>query len=445
MLKGSNGLPITTNSSEALTAIERFIDASLRYGKDAIAILDAIAADPTCAIAQAYAATYYLTQESASTRSQAAPYLSEAQKYIAGATEGEQLYIRAVLAWAQGDIQQALDRHEEIAKKYPHDLLSVQMGQYHYFYVGNSMRLLMIAQKVLPAFRDNHYLYGMIAFGLEQCYRLEEAEAVGLRAVEINRHDPWAQHAVAHVMETQGRIDEGIAWMESFSDTWESCNSMLLTHNWWHIALYYLEKEDFPKVKALYDRYIWGRATKESSKDQVGAISLLLRLELRGIDVGSRWQELATYLSYRIGEHTLPFQDLHYVYALKKAERDELLQEMLLSAETYVNKALPFVQKVWREVTLPAMQGMVAHAQGNWIKAYAQIGAVLPRLHEVGGSHAQRDLFEQIYLDAWLRNEHNHTALRLLNKRVTSRRYIPLRSHELTLSYNTLGSVLKAS
>jgi tetratricopeptide (TPR) repeat protein len=445
MLKDSFGLPITTNSPETIAAINSFIDASLSYGKNAEVILEAVTADPTCAIAHAYAATYYLTQESTSTRSQAAPYLVEAQKYLEIATEREQLYTKAVIAWAQGDIQSAIALHEEIAKKYPRDLISVQMGQYHYFYVGNSMRLLMIAEKVLSANRDNHYLYGMIAFGLEQSYRLEEAEAVGRCALEINRHDPWAQHAVAHVMETQGRLDEGITWMESFSDTWESCNSMLFTHNWWHIALYYLEKSDFSKVLALYDQYIWGRATKASSKDQVGAISLLLRLELRGVDVGFRWQELAAYLSYRIYEHTLPFQDLHYVYALAKANQTELLEEMLLSMQAYANNALPFVQTIWREVTIPAARGMVAHAQGDWIKAIAQLGSVLPRLHEVGGSHAQRDLFEQVYLDAWLRNEHNHTALHLLNKRVTSRRFVPLPSHELTLKYNSLGLLLKAS
>ena len=74
--------------------------------------------------------------------------------------------------------------------------------------------LLAIAEKVLPANRENHYLYGMIAFGLEQCHRLDEAEAVGRMAVAMDRNDPWAQHAVAHVMEMQGRLEEGIAWNE---------------------------------------------------------------------------------------------------------------------------------------------------------------------------------------------------------------------------------------
>jgi hypothetical protein len=46
-------------------------------------------------------------------------------------------------------------------------------------------------------------------------------------------------------------------------------------------------------------------------------------------------------------------------------------------------------------------------------------------LYEIGGSHAQRDLFEQIYLDAWLRAEQNHEALHLLEKRIAARRHIP--------------------
>jgi len=62
----------------------------------------------------------------------------------------------------------------------------------------------------------------MLAFGLEQCHRLQEAEEVGRRAIAINCHDPWAHHAVAHVMETLCRFDEGIAWMESPADTLHS-------------------------------------------------------------------------------------------------------------------------------------------------------------------------------------------------------------------------------
>ncbi|MDM9384114.1 tetratricopeptide repeat protein [Chlorogloeopsis sp. ULAP01] len=403
MIKDSQGLAVTTDSPDAIAAINRFIDRALFYGKDAeIAILQAITADPTCALAHAYAAAYYLSQENRIAWQQAEAHLQVAQKNIAKITNREQLYVQAILAWANKEIDVAIALHEEITNKFPRDLISVQQGQYHYFYLGDKERLLQIAQKVLPGNLENHYLYGMVAFGLEQCHELAAAEAMGRKATAMNRYNPWAHHAVAHVLETQGRVDEGIAWMEAFADTWENCNSMLYTHNWWHIALYYLERGDTEKVLTLYDTHIWGRASKLSPKDQVGAISLLLRLELQGVNVGSRWQQLSSYLYPRIHEHALPFQDLHYVYAMAKAGLTDWVNQMLLSMEQYALSINPFLRQGWLEVAIPAAKGMVAHAKGDFNTAIAQLKPVLPRLHSVGGSHAQRVLFKQVYQDALL-------------------------------------------
>ncbi|MFN6570848.1 tetratricopeptide repeat protein [Dendronalium sp. ChiSLP03b] len=410
MLKDTQGLVVTTDSAKAIAAINHFIERSLGYGKDAeTVILQAITADPTCALAHAYAGAYYLTQESSKAWQQAQPYLQAAQQYLAKITNREQLYVQAILAWANKEIDVAIAFHEEITNQFPHDLISVQQGQYHYFYTGNQEKLLEIAQKVLSSNSEQHYLYGMVAFGLEQCHQLKAAEKMARIAIALNRYDPWAHHAIAHVMETQGRVDEGIAWMESFADTWENCNSMLYTHNWWHIALYYLELGNYQKVLSLYDTHIWERANKQSPKDQVGAISLLLRLELRGVDVGNRWQGISPYLYSRIDEHALPFQDLHYVYALAKARLHEWVNEMLQSMQYHALSINPFLRRSWLEVAIPAARGMVAHAKGDFNTTVAELKPVLSRLHEVGGSHAQRVLFGQVYQDAvLLAQKQNH-------------------------------------
>ncbi|WP_460205025.1 tetratricopeptide repeat protein [Scytonema sp. NUACC21] len=320
-------------------------------------------------------------------------------------TEREQLYIQAIAAWAAGAIDISIALHEEITQEFPRDLISVQQGQYHCFYLGDKERFLKIAQKVLKENRDNHYLYGMVAFGFEQCHKLAEAEALARLATTINRHDPWAHHAIAHVMETQGRVNQGIAWMESHADTWENCNSMLYTHNWWHIALYYLEQRDKEKVLNLYDTHVWGRAQKNSPKDQVGAIALLLRLELCGFQVGERWKELSGYLFPRLYEHALPFQDLHYVYALAKAGRSEWLIQMQQSMEKQVATANSYLRQHWFEVAIPAARGMVAHATGDWSTASTILKPLLPQLYKIGGSHAQRVMFERVYRDALLQTE----------------------------------------
>ncbi len=84
---------------------------------------------------------------------------------------------------------------------------------------------------------------------------------------------------------TRGRIDEGARFLESMTDTWTDLNSFMVTHLWWHLALFYLSQGRGRQVLELYDRHCWGIA-KDYSQDQVGAVSLLARCELAGIDVG---------------------------------------------------------------------------------------------------------------------------------------------------------------
>jgi len=57
----------------------------------------------------------------------------------------------------------------------------------------------------------------------------------------------------------------------------------------------------------VYDQQVWGRAEKQSPKDEVGATSLLSQLGLHGVNVGDRWQELSIYLYQRLGKHAPVF------------------------------------------------------------------------------------------------------------------------------------------
>lgn len=407
MLEDAQGLAVTTDSPLAICAINRLIDQSLSYGKHTeAAIWQGLAADHTCALIHAYAAAYWLSQESTSRRQQAIPHLKAAERSALEATDREQLYVQAIGAWAEGKIQRAIGLHEVIAQVFPRDVVSVQQGQYHYFYLGESDRLLQIAQKVLPINSNNAYLLGMVAFGLEQCNQLEVAEVMGRRATEMQRHNPWAHHAVAHVMETQGRVEEGIAWMSHLADTWDDCNPMLYTHNWWHVALYYLALGNTQKVLELYDTHLWRWPDRDVTKVQVGAIATLVRLELHGVEVGDRWRTLSTFLQPHLHDHALPFQDLHYIYALARAGRMDWVSEMLTSQQAYAATVHPSQRQRWDEIAIPSARGLVAHARADWSGTIDQLQPVLPRLQAIGGSQTQRALFGQLYRDALHKSQH---------------------------------------
>ena len=81
MLNVVQGLTITTNSPSVIAAINAYTEQCLSYGNRAEAcILEAIASDPECVLANTFAAAYYLSQENAKDAKIANSYLLQARK-----------------------------------------------------------------------------------------------------------------------------------------------------------------------------------------------------------------------------------------------------------------------------------------------------------------------------------------------------------------------------
>ena len=116
-------------------------------------------------------------------------------------------------------------------------------------------------------------------------------------------------------MLTEGRVEEGIAFLESVSASWRDLNSFMYTHNWWHLALFYLSKGRNEDALEIYDNHVWG-IEKNYSQDQIGATSLLARIEFSGVNVAGRWEDLAKYISKRSKDTTNPFNTMQYLFAL---------------------------------------------------------------------------------------------------------------------------------
>jgi hypothetical protein len=421
------GLPVSTGSAATVEAIDRFTAEFLGYGQNAGVIVPAAAADPGCALAQTLAGALHLFLESREAPKLAAPFLKAAA--AGSATARERAHLAAAEAWAAGETARAADLYAAIARELPRDLLAAKFAQYHLFNLGRLDEHLAVAEIAAAANADVAWAQGMLAFGLEQCHRLDEAERAGRRAVAMTADEPWAHHAVAHVMETQGRLDEGVAWLAAFAPLWSRCNSFMLTHNWWHLALFQIDREDHTAALDIYDRQVWG-VWKEYSQDQVNAASLLWRLELRGVDVGDRWRDVADHVEARGPEHVEPLLDLHYVYALARGRRDAALAALLASLDRHAETA----PARWREVALPAAEGVVAHARGDMKTAFARLDPLAARWGEIGGSHAQRDLFVQTWLDAALRAGESAPVRRVLEARAAARPGVAVHRRQLALA-----------
>jgi hypothetical protein len=401
------GNTVTLQDASSLAFVNDFVEGVIGCEARCVNIFKIADSEPS-ALVQACCAALHLFAESPDAPANAHPFLSRAQlnlKANPAVTLRERRFVAAIAAWAEGDVAHACRLHEEQAKEFPRDLVSLKLGQYHQFNRGDASAMLRLALACRAAATDVPYFHGMLAFGQEQCHQLEEAEQSARTGIRLCRKEPWAHHAIAHVMLTQGRVGEGREFMQSVSDTWTGLNSFMVTHNWWHQALFAIEQQDFDDALRLYDERVWGVA-KTYSQDQVNAVSLLSRLELRGVNVGDRWADVSAYLVSRTKDQVSPFLDLHYLYGLARAGKPEA-DALLRNIEVFAQKVASS-QPAWQAVALPAARGVLAHARGGFKQAANHLAEALPRLTEIGGSHAQRDWFAQLHRDAKSRSQANH-------------------------------------
>ncbi|MDT7834001.1 tetratricopeptide repeat protein [Aquabacterium sp. OR-4] len=437
--RDSFGNVIHVQRRDSVAAVAAFAEGFLAYEPRILAVLAAAEHD-TSLIVQACAAALWMFSESPAGPPQARAHLARARASVdAGApsSERERQFASAVQAWVQGDLAGALALHAQLAREHPRDLAAIKLGQYHAFNLGDAPTMLRLALPAQAAAPEVAHAHGLLAFAHEQCHHLPQAEACARRALALRAAEPWAEHAIAHVMLTDGRFAEGRDFLARASAPWQGLTSFMRTHNWWHLALFHLELGDDAAALALYDQQVWG-VDKTYSQDQVGAVSLLARLELAGVAVGERWQDLAEHLRQRVHDQVLPFLDLQYLYGLARAGRPEAetLRDAIVA---HAPQAPAAARRAWQQVAVPAAHGLLAHARGHWAEAAEALAAALPQLLRIGGSHAQRELFEQLWLDAAQRAGDAATVLNVLQPRLNAAPQSRRLARRLRTAHSALG------
>ncbi|NNE39724.1 MAG: tetratricopeptide repeat protein [Marinicaulis sp.] len=389
-------LPIAAADPKAAVGYDAYVQEFLSYGagiRDLFAVADAT---PEAPLLSAHAAALHLAFEGAEGWQAARPYIARMRQTIDAATEREKLFCAAVDAWAALDFSKALALLDELTVRWPADLCSIKWGQYHAFNLGDQAALLRFGDRAHLVHEETPYAHGMIAFALEQCHRLREAEEEGMRASEIAIDDAWAHHAIAHVMETEGRAADGARWLDHCAHTWEKKGVFIRDHNWWHAALFRLGLGRYDEALEIYDKRLWG-VWPEFPQEQIGAVSMLWRLEMRGLNVGDRWAPVVEQARARAGEHLFPFHDLHYVYALARAGEQHEAQAFEASLQRKAETKTGDAAYVWQSITAPAAAALIDFAQTRHQNAATKLKPLLNELHRVGGSHAQRHVFVEAY------------------------------------------------
>lgn len=343
------------------------------------------------------------------------------------ATTRERGHLAAIGAALEGHWHRAGRILEDISIDHAHDILALQAGHIIDFYIGDARMLRDRIARALPAWSPTmpgyHAVLGLYAFGLEECGDYARAEAVGRNGVELEPRDGWSQHAVAHVMEMQGREREGIAWMRENVAAW-SADSFFQVHNWWHLALFHLELGEIDEVLALFDGPIHG-ARSHVVLDMIDASAMLWRLQLRGIDVGARWQSVADGWAPLARAGNYAFNDVHAAMAFVGAGRLDALDELIETQRAVLGGDGDNVAFT-RDVGHPLVLALQAFGKGRYDETVRLIRDVRSIAHRFGGSHAQRSVLDLTLIEAALRGGQHNLAAALVAERLTTRPHSPL-------------------
>ena len=422
------GCAHTTTEATSIEAYETAVSQFNRYRGDPVATIDAaLVADPDFAGGHILRAEVHMSMWEHSVL----PAVTDARDRLNALgnrlNDRESQHAGAIRLWAEGDWNGARRALERLSMNYPRDMLALQIGHLTDFYHGDRDTLrgrVMRAAAHWTADVPNYgFVLGMRAFGQEECGAYGQAEEDGRHAIALEPDDCWAQHAVAHVMEMQGRQAEGIAWMESRRDSWAQEDNAFAFHNWWHTALYHLDQGWPEEALRLYDTLVHPTAS-EIQLEMVDASALLWRLHLMGVDCGTRWEELADNYD-QLGDFGFyVFNDMHALFAFTAAGRDTAA-DTVVAAATAAQVRDDTNARMTREVGLPILHAVRAFGARRYDETVDLLMPVRHAAHAFGGSHAQRDIIHRTLIEAAVRGGRTAVAQGLADERVALKPHCP--------------------
>ena len=414
----NRGVAVTVASRTALDHFETALSQMLSYTGDPVETIEmAIGEDPEFILGHCLRAHAGGVMADAAFCDHVRESVTAAEALADKADDRERKHISAARNWFEGNFDQATNILESALVDYPRDTLALLISHLFDFYRGDTHNLRDRIARVLPNYSSDSaeygYVLGMYAFGLEECNEYAIAEETGKKAVEMNAGDVWAIHAVAHVLEMQGRQDEGINWYESRVDDWSVDNGFAV-HNWWHLALYYLDLQQFDKVLDIYDSTIFDGTV---ALEMLDASALLWRLHLMEIDTGERWKVLSEKWAETIDQAGYYcFNDVHAVMAFVGSGRFDLADVMINQLKGGASNDNGSGSMI-RNVGLPVGEALVAFGKRNYDHCVEQLSGIRYTANQFGGSHAQRDVIAQTLIESAIRSNQLNYARALLAER----------------------------
>ena len=415
VLRDAYGLTLSTDSRAAVDAYDRGVRGQLAFAADTIDhFRAAVAADPDFALGRAALASALLLDEIIP---EAREQMQQAAAHPERLSPREQRHLEALRLFVSGRGPDAIPLMTEILTDTPRDIYLVQRLFFIYFWQGRSADLLALTELVRGGYgADEGFMLGLHGFALEENRHFPDARVHADRAIALDPQDAWAVHALAHVLYETGDNTGGIDLLPARI---HPCSHLgyFRRHLLWHLSLLHLASGHYERVAKMFED-VYGRIPISIGSELHDSVSLAWRMDLFGHPDPARWVHLGQAVRKWLDLPLLLFHDLHVGMALASAgdwaTASGHLEKMRARGQKGRNPSLP-------EVAVPLLDGMYAFARGDFATAVARIAPIEERIREVGGSHAQREVFHDTLLAATLRGGFADRAPDLLERRLAKR------------------------
>ena len=435
MKQDERGLSLSTDSDEAVRLFDRAVEHFLKYHIDTMSLVaGAIAADPQFVMAHCLRGYLLLSAANPANSQQIAATLA-AKKADAG-TRRELQHVAAFEAWANGELDKSFAIWREILDEAPTDLLALRICDTTWFRHGQTAKIREQADRIAPRWSADLPGYDLMqcvwAFAHEETGDYAAAERAVDAAWQRDPTNYFAHHVKAHAMEMDCRPQEGCDWLESQIPNWSVGNN-LIHHLWWHRTLMELDLGQRDAVLESYDKNIRNfadpmiKAVPDHYVDLQNATALLWRLELLGLDVGDRWEELADKAEARIGDAGHLLLVPHLMLALAATERDAAAARFLAAVRELAADPKLWTASAIAEVVIPSCEAALAHRRGEHARVVDLLAPRQEQIRLLGGSNAQRDLFFQMLIDAAMHADRRDVVSAMIAHEAATRAVPPTR------------------
>jgi hypothetical protein len=420
----SRGLPLSTTSDFAAERYREGLDLHLSAWPGAAETLEeALAADPDFALAHAARARLHaIHTELAKARAR----IATAQELVARrGTERERSHVEILSLAIHGQSAQALERALAHADSWPRDvlILSLPLGAFGLFaFSGRAdhdpARVALCERHARHFGADDGWFLTYRGWAHVENGNVTLGRVLTQRGYDLRTNSANAAHALAHALYEAGAGEEAERLIAHWLPGYDRAG-ILHGHIAWHSALGALERGDTARALALYADCIQPSVSAGMPVNVISdTASFLWRLQAYGHPVPPGWWEAAVAYSGGIFQKAgFAFADVHKSL-LEAATGDRAAVEQRVEAlagllEEGALSAGPVVPTICRAT--------LAFAQEDYAGCARLLEPVAAEVVRIGGSGAQRDLFEDMLLLALMRSGEARKARELLDRRLHRR------------------------